>query len=246
MLAEAGIWGSIRHHGLPASSGSATTPSAGYTQNAAENSMPATPRQARKVEIVRDLVWRFYRPLKSIRQSARPSLPLHSTNASRKSSRCTPAIKTSISFWRVFLADRTNCSRCWNGRDTPRHTNGLGERPAQLRHQAKDLRRHDEPRWPRRTRHHAEADEDLQKARPAGVAVSRRSHRSPRLFRRWPHSSRPKASCPPDDRLGSINRTSASPPMVHIATGFAHQHGAATNLPRLPRLPPEISILGYC
>lgn len=36
--------------------------------------MPATPRQARKVETVRDLVWRFYRTLKSVRQKPSPGL----------------------------------------------------------------------------------------------------------------------------------------------------------------------------
>lgn len=36
--------------------------------------MPATPRQARKVETVRDLVWKFYRTLKSIKRKPSPGL----------------------------------------------------------------------------------------------------------------------------------------------------------------------------
>lgn len=36
--------------------------------------MPATPRQVRQVEAVRDLVWRFYRTLKSIKRKPPPGL----------------------------------------------------------------------------------------------------------------------------------------------------------------------------
>ncbi len=79
MLAEAGIWGSIRHHGLLGDT-VIVSDDAGqfrvgnhalcwvHAERLLQKLMPATPRQARKVETVRDLVWRFYRTLKSVRQ----------------------------------------------------------------------------------------------------------------------------------------------------------------------------------
>jgi DNA-binding transcriptional MerR regulator len=78
-LAEAGIWGAIRHHGLV---GDAVIVSddAGqfrvgthalcwvHAERLLQKLMPATPRQAEQVEIIRDLIWRFYKTLKAYRQ----------------------------------------------------------------------------------------------------------------------------------------------------------------------------------
>lgn len=78
-LAEAGIWGAIRHHGLV---GNAVIVSddAGqfrvgnhalcwvHAERLLQKLMPATPAQVRQVETVRDLIWRFYKALKAYRQ----------------------------------------------------------------------------------------------------------------------------------------------------------------------------------
>ncbi|MFK3968541.1 hypothetical protein ACI2KT_33810 [Ensifer adhaerens] len=70
MLAEAGIWGSIRHHGLIGDT-VIVSDNAGqfrvgnhalywvHAERLLQKLMPATPRQSRLVEMVRDLVWRF-------------------------------------------------------------------------------------------------------------------------------------------------------------------------------------------
>ncbi|PSS64573.1 hypothetical protein C6558_13395 [Ensifer sp. NM-2] len=85
VLAEAGIWGSIRHHGLLGDT-VIVSDDAGqfrvgnhalcwvHAERLLQKLMPATPRQVRKVETVRDLVWRFYRTLKSVRRKAPPGL----------------------------------------------------------------------------------------------------------------------------------------------------------------------------
>ncbi|AHK47330.1 conserved hypothetical 36.1 kDa protein (plasmid) [Ensifer adhaerens OV14] len=85
VLAEAGIWGSIRHHGLLGDT-VIVSDDAGqfrvgnhalcwvHAERLLQKLMPATPRQARQVETVRDLVWRFYRTLKSVRRKAPPGL----------------------------------------------------------------------------------------------------------------------------------------------------------------------------
>lgn len=78
-LAEAGIWGAIRHHGLI---GKAVIVSddAGqfrvgthalcwvHAERLLQKLMPAAPGQVRQVETVRDLIWRFYKALKAYRQ----------------------------------------------------------------------------------------------------------------------------------------------------------------------------------
>ncbi len=85
MLAEAGIWGSIRHHGLLGDT-VIVSDNAGqfrvgndalywvHAERLLQKLMPATPRQSRLVEMVRDLVWRFYRALKSVKRNAPPGL----------------------------------------------------------------------------------------------------------------------------------------------------------------------------
>lgn len=84
-LAEAGIWGAIRHHGLV---GNAVIVSddAGqfrvgnhalcwvHAERLLQKLMPATPKQVQQVELLRDLIWRFYKALKAYRQ--KPELRL--------------------------------------------------------------------------------------------------------------------------------------------------------------------------
>jgi hypothetical protein len=74
-LSEAAIWGAIRHHGLMSST-VVVSDGAGqfrianhalcwiHAERLIHTLMPATPKQTRAVETVRDLVWCFYRALK--------------------------------------------------------------------------------------------------------------------------------------------------------------------------------------
>jgi hypothetical protein len=78
-LAEAGIWGAIRHHGLVGNT-VIVSDDAGqfrvgnhalcwvHAERLLQKLMPATPGQVRQVETVRDLIWRFYKALKAYRQ----------------------------------------------------------------------------------------------------------------------------------------------------------------------------------
>jgi hypothetical protein len=79
-FAEAGIWGSIRHHGLV---GNAVIVSddAGqfrvgthalcwvHAERLLHKLMPATPRQVKHVETLRELIWLFYKALKDFSRS---------------------------------------------------------------------------------------------------------------------------------------------------------------------------------
>ncbi|RDL46784.1 hypothetical protein BLJAPNOD_06443 [Ensifer sp. M14] len=85
VLAEDGIWGSIRHHGLLGDT-VIVFDDAGqfrvgnhalcwvHAERLLQKLMPATPRQARLVETVRDLLWLFYRALKSVKRKPPPGL----------------------------------------------------------------------------------------------------------------------------------------------------------------------------
>ncbi len=78
-LAEAGIWGAIRHHGLIGNA-IIVSDDAGqfrvgthalcwvHSERLLQKLMPATPGQVRQVETIRDLIWRFYKALKAYRQ----------------------------------------------------------------------------------------------------------------------------------------------------------------------------------
>nr|WP_245450154.1 hypothetical protein [Rhizobium anhuiense] len=71
-LAEAGIWGAIRHHGLIGNT-VIVSDDAGqfrvgnhalcwvHLERLLQKLMPSTPGEARHVETIRDLIWRFYR-----------------------------------------------------------------------------------------------------------------------------------------------------------------------------------------
>jgi len=78
-LAEAGIWGAIRHHGLIGNA-IIVSDDAGqfrvgthalcwvHSERLLQKLMPATPGQVKQVETIRDLIWRFYKALKAYRQ----------------------------------------------------------------------------------------------------------------------------------------------------------------------------------
>lgn len=75
-LAEAGIWGSIRHHGLLGNT-VIVSDDAGqfrvgnhalcwvHAERLLQKLMPAKPHEVRSLSLVRDLVWRFYKLLKA-------------------------------------------------------------------------------------------------------------------------------------------------------------------------------------
>ncbi|WP_245459588.1 transposase [Rhizobium sp. CCGE531] len=79
VLAEAGLWGSIRHHGLLGDmvivSDDAGQFRVGnhalcwvHSERLLQKLMPAKPKEARSVALIRDLVWRFYKMLKVWKQ----------------------------------------------------------------------------------------------------------------------------------------------------------------------------------
>lgn len=84
-LAEAGIWGAIRHHGLL---GDTVIVSDGagqfrigthalcwvHAERLLQKLMPNTPRRVQQVELLRDLIWRFYKALKAYREKPNPRL----------------------------------------------------------------------------------------------------------------------------------------------------------------------------
>ncbi|RVM75448.1 transposase [Sinorhizobium meliloti] len=84
-VAEAAIWGAIRHHGLLGST-VIVSDDAGqfrvanhalcwiHAERLLQKLMPATPKQERLVTTTRDLVWRFYKALKVWKQQPSPQL----------------------------------------------------------------------------------------------------------------------------------------------------------------------------
>ncbi|WP_047454233.1 transposase [Rhizobium rhizogenes] len=83
VLAEAGLWGSIRHHGLLGDmvivSDDAGQFRVGnhalcwiHAERLLQKLMPVKPKEARSVALVRDLVWRFYKMLKVWKQKPLP------------------------------------------------------------------------------------------------------------------------------------------------------------------------------
>jgi hypothetical protein len=82
-LAEAGLWGSIRHHGLVGNmvivSDDAGQFRVGnhalcwvHAERLLQKLMPATAKEERLVTMVRELVWRFYKALKAYKQTPSP------------------------------------------------------------------------------------------------------------------------------------------------------------------------------
>ncbi|NLS07292.1 transposase [Rhizobium sp. P32RR-XVIII] len=81
--AEAGLWGSIRHHGLMGNT-VIVSEDAGqfrvgnhalcwvHAERLLQKLMPATAKEERLVTMVRDLVWRFYKALKAYKQNPSP------------------------------------------------------------------------------------------------------------------------------------------------------------------------------
>jgi len=82
-LAEAGLWGAIRHHGLVGNmvivSDDAGQFRVGnhalcwvHAERLLQKLMPATAKEERRLTMVRDLVWRFYKMLKAYKQNPSP------------------------------------------------------------------------------------------------------------------------------------------------------------------------------
>ncbi|NTJ35891.1 transposase [Agrobacterium rhizogenes] len=82
-LAEAGLWGAIRHHGLMGNmvivSDDAGQFRVGnhalcwvHAERLLQKLMPATAKEERRLTMVRDLVWRFYKMLKAYKQNPSP------------------------------------------------------------------------------------------------------------------------------------------------------------------------------
>jgi hypothetical protein len=83
VIGEAGLWGSIRHHGLLGGmviiSDDAGQFRVGnhalcwvHAERLLQKLMPDTPKDARAVDLVRDLIWRFYKALKAWKQKPSP------------------------------------------------------------------------------------------------------------------------------------------------------------------------------
>jgi len=90
-LSEGAIWGAIRHHGLMRTTvvvsdgaGQFRIPNHAlcwvHAERLVHKLMPATPKQARAVETVRDLIWCFYQALKAWKERPSPGV----TQAFRK------------------------------------------------------------------------------------------------------------------------------------------------------------------
>jgi hypothetical protein len=83
LLDEAATWGALRHHGLMANT-VVVSDDAGqfrvathalcwvHAERQLEKLMPASPKQAKAVELVREAIWCFYRSLKLWKQSPSP------------------------------------------------------------------------------------------------------------------------------------------------------------------------------
>jgi hypothetical protein len=83
LLAEAAVWGAIRHHGLLGST-VIVSDDAGqfrvgnhalcwiHAERLLQKLMPIKPKEVRSVALIRDLVWRFYKALKAWKQHPLP------------------------------------------------------------------------------------------------------------------------------------------------------------------------------
>lgn len=84
LLAEAGLWGAIRHHGLMGDivivSDDAGQFRVGnhalcwvHAERLVQKLMPATAKEERWTKVVRDLIWRYYKALKAYKQNPIPA-----------------------------------------------------------------------------------------------------------------------------------------------------------------------------
>ena len=85
ILGEAGMWGTIRHHGLLGNT-VIVSDDAGqfrvanhalcwvHSERLLQKLMPATPRQVEQVDAIRDLVWCFYKALKAWKLKPSPGM----------------------------------------------------------------------------------------------------------------------------------------------------------------------------
>ena len=177
------MWGTIRHHGLLGNT-VIISDDAGqfrvanhalcwiHAERLMHKLMPATPRQVNQVDAIRDLVWCFYKALKAFRLKPSPGL----IDGFRQRFDRIFSIRTGYMDLDKLLARlqrrKDELLKVLMHPHIPLHTNASENDLRIFCHQAQDLRRHHEPRWPFRTRHHAWPDEDLQKAWPFVLPLS--------------------------------------------------------------------------
>lgn len=98
-----------------------------HTERLLHKLMPATARQEKAVETVRDRVRSFYRALKRWKMQPVPDAAGALAACFDKIFACAPASPTSTACWRVCIAAKLRCSGCRNGprsrfTPTPRRT----------------------------------------------------------------------------------------------------------------------------
>ena len=101
LLREAGIWGSIRHDGLLGNTVIVSDDAGQFRvgnhalcwvhgERLLQKPMPATPEQARRVEMTRDLIWRYSKALKGADNSPLQSALTRSAGVLTASLPCAP------------------------------------------------------------------------------------------------------------------------------------------------------------
>jgi len=184
-LNEAAIWGAIRHRGLMENT-VVVSDDAGqfriaqhalcwiHAERHLQKLMPASPKQAKAVELVRDTIWCFYRGLKLWKQSPTPGAKaLFRRQFSRIFGQRT-GYKELDELLARLARRKDELLRVLERPEIPLHTNASEH---DLRDQAQDLRRHDERRWSNGTGCDAGAFEDLPQARVVVLHLSRGSAR---------------------------------------------------------------------
>lgn len=119
LLAEAGLWGAIRHHGLVGDmvivSDDAGQFRVGnhalcwvHAERLVQKLMPATAKEERWTKVVRDLIWRYYKALKAYKQNPIPaSAPAFRRRFDRIFT-LAPVMRPSTSFLSGCIEGRTN------------------------------------------------------------------------------------------------------------------------------------------
>ncbi|WP_244494634.1 MULTISPECIES: transposase [unclassified Ensifer] len=189
--------------------------------------MPATPRQARKVETVRDLVWRFYRTLKSVRRKAPPGLAA----AFHKRFARIFSLRTGYQELDKLLARlcrrKDELLKVLDRPGIPLHTNA-SENDL---HSFVTKRKISGGTMSRDGRVARDTMLGLMKTcrkLPVVLALSRRSDRSGRPSHSAAgHTCRDQSLAAPPLPYDRASRTSSAHGMIHIATRFAHQCGTA-------------------
>ena len=127
-LNEAATWGAIRHHGLMENT-VVVSDDAGqfrvathalcwvHAERHLQKLMPASPKQAKAVELVREAIWCFYREPEAVEAEPlagrREGVPAAVRQDLWPSARAT---RISMSCWPAWRGARTNCCGCSSGR----------------------------------------------------------------------------------------------------------------------------------